>query len=113
MRTYLRQVLWACVGAAPVMAAAVGFARLWKYENTAGVAAQAPSLWPGSTLVDCHSGLSTVVMLIHPRCPCSKASVEELGRIMAHCHGELTATVLMIRPEGAPKGWEQTDLWRS
>jgi hypothetical protein len=32
---------------------------------------------------------------------------------MATCDGKLTATVLILRPKGAPAGWERTDLWRS
>ena len=32
---------------------------------------------------------------------------------MTQCTGKLNATVLMIRPSGKPRGWEQTDLWKS
>jgi hypothetical protein len=57
--------------------------------------------------------LPTVVMLLHPHCPCSRASIEELSKLMTHCAGKLSAKVIAIRPAGVTQGWEQTDLARS
>jgi hypothetical protein len=54
---------------------------------------------------------SQLVVTIHPKCPCSRATVGELARVMTACEGRLTARVLMVRPPGKPEGWEQTDLW--
>lgn len=51
-------------------------------------------------------------MALHPACPCSRASVEELDRLLAHAQGLVTANVLFFKPRDVPDGWEQTDLWR-
>ncbi len=52
-------------------------------------------------------------MFVHPRCPCSRASLDELDAIM-NTEGEAAAaTVVFLRPEGAASGWEQTDTWES
>jgi len=56
---------------------------------------------------------STLVMLAHPHCPCTKASIGELAAIMAHCQGRLTAYVLFIKPEGFSDDWEESDLWQA
>jgi hypothetical protein len=53
------------------------------------------------------------VLLIHPHCPCSRATIEELARLMNDCNGKVNATVLMLHPAETAKTWEQTDLWRS
>jgi hypothetical protein len=55
--------------------------------------------------------MPTLVVLVHPHCPCTAATISELADLMSECHGKLAATVLMIRPAGMPEGWERTDLW--
>jgi hypothetical protein len=52
-------------------------------------------------------------MLAHPRCACTRASVEELSRLMARLRGRLEARVLFFQPASAPDGWSKTDLWRA
>jgi hypothetical protein len=90
---------------------AFGVMRLWSYEGTPGVAAQPPTVWPTTSSVIRVAGLPTLVLLIHPKCPCSRATLAELAAIMTDCHGKLAATVLMLRPAGQPISWERTDLW--
>ncbi len=53
----------------------------------------------------------TLVMIAHPRCPCTRATLGELARLMAKAQGRLKTYVLFIRPEGSPVDWEKTDLW--
>ncbi len=94
-------------------ASALAFARLWNYEGDAGTPAHPPPAWPAQSQVAAPSTLPRLIMILHPKCPCSRASVEELSKLMTRCQGKLTASVLMIRPNGVPDGWEETDLWRS
>lgn len=90
-----------------------GVSRLWVYEGTDGAAARPPLVRPADARPAGEPGLATLIVLIHPRCPCSRATIGELARLMADCDGKLTATVLMLRPSGTPAGWAQTDLWRA
>jgi hypothetical protein len=46
-----------------------------------------------------------LAMFVHPRCPCSNASIRELARLMTSCHGRLEATVYCYRPAA------ETDQW--
>ena len=50
-------------------------------------------------------------MFVHPRCPCSTASLRELERLMARCVDELDATIYFMRPADAPDAWAQGSLW--
>lgn len=52
-------------------------------------------------------------MVVHPHCPCSRASIEELSAIMAHSEDRLTAFVLFMKPDGTSEDWEKTDSWRN
>ena len=94
-------------------AAGVGVGFLWDYENTPGVAAAAPAHWPAASRLRRSADGATLVMLAHPHCPCTRASIGELSRLMAQAGGRLTAHVLFVKPKGFAVEWEKTDLWSS
>jgi hypothetical protein len=100
----LISVLWLSIIAA-------GISALGNYSNTPGRAAAAPSDWPADSKIQRESGGATLIMIAHPRCPCTRATIGELSRLMAKAQGRLKAYVLFIRPEGSPVDWEKTDLW--
>jgi hypothetical protein len=52
-------------------------------------------------------------MAVHPRCPCTRASLAELGRLMARSQGRLVAQVLVRAPANDSNSWTRTDLWRA
>ena len=91
---------------------AAGLIVLWNYENAPGIPATPPDRWPAASSLRRLPGVATLVMLVHPRCPCSRASLEELDRLMAHLPGVLVAHVVFVKPPGVPDDWEQTDLLR-
>lgn len=113
MRHYYRFILY--VAACSAWAGAVGFGgmQLWKYESTPGQAADAPRRWPADTRLQRAAGLPTLVLLIHPHCSCSRATIDELSKLMTDCQGKLTATVVMIDPSGMSDAWVHSDLWSS
>jgi hypothetical protein len=87
-----------------------GLGLLWSYGGTSGVAAAAPGQWPADSRVSRAADRATLVMLAHPRCPCTRASLGELARLMAQAHGRVTAYVIFVKPAEFPDGWEKTDL---
>lgn len=91
----------------------VGLWLLWGYETTPGIAAESPRQWPADSRIHLAPDHATLIMLAHPHCPCTRASIGELASIMAHSQGRLRAYVLFVRPEGFADGWEVTDLWQS
>jgi hypothetical protein len=95
------------------LAVTVGMGVLLNYETAPGVAAVPHSDWPKGSEIRLASDRPTLVMVAHPKCPCTRASLGELARLMAQCQGKVTARVLFLRPKGMPMGWEKTDLWRS
>jgi hypothetical protein len=83
------------------------------YANTPGAAGSAPGAWPVSSKLSCNRHQPTFVMFIHPHCPCSAASVEELSQLMAHCRGRVEAHVFFLRPAGMTVEWTQTASWQA
>ncbi|GHG86664.1 RedB protein [Comamonas sp. JC664] len=91
----------------------VGSLALARYALTPGESLAPPSRWPTGTEVPRVEGRPTLVMLAHPLCPCTRASIGELAVVMAKARGRLDAFVLFLKPEGTGQAWEQGELWRS
>jgi hypothetical protein len=83
-----------------------------RYAGTAGAAPPAPAKWPEESLVPRDSAHPTLIMFVHPHCPCSSASIGELERLMARYQGRCKAQVLFLNPPAMGPGWTTTDLWR-
>lgn len=86
---------------------------LLKYETTPGRSGSVSSTWPSVSIIPRPADKPTLLMLAHPHCPCSRASVMELAQIMAHVVGKANAYVLFVKPPGAAADWDDTDLRRS
>jgi hypothetical protein len=91
----------------------VGLWILWDYENSPGKAAAPPQQWPADSKIQPARDHPTLLILGHPHCPCTRATVGELASIMAHTQKRLTAYVLFVKPAGFSDEWEKTDLWQS
>ncbi len=102
-----------CFGAAWLITISAGLAFLAAYENTPGPRIEAPSRWPIATAVRLSTQHPTLVMFAHPRCPCTRSSINELAILMADRQNRADATVLFFQPAGSNADWSRTDLWRS
>lgn len=89
-----------------------GVVALARYASTPGAAPATVAMWPEGTRLSRPPGRPVLVMLAHPKCACTRASVAELETLMAHVGGRVDAFVLFLRPEGLEDGWEQGELWR-
>jgi hypothetical protein len=55
---------------------------------------------------------ANLVMLIHPRCPCSRASLAGLEKILTVCRSYLVAHVFFLEPKVPTTAWGDTELRR-
>jgi len=101
--------------AALVWAATVGAAyrAIRLFESTPGQSAIAPVSWPADSSVARADGTWTLVMLVHPHCSCSRASVKELQAVLDKAPRSVRPYVLVYRPHEYAPGWEQTDVYAS
>jgi hypothetical protein len=97
--------LW-CIGIT------AGFFVLLRYKLTPGEQGSIRCRWPDDSSIARLPGCFNLVMALHPRCPCSTASVAELERILAQFPDNLCVHVLVYRPSDGSDGWEETDLVR-
>ena len=81
------------------------------FESTPGRAADAPVHWPASATISRQPGTWTLVMLIHPHCSCSRASVSELAAVVESAPRNLRTYVLTYQPHEYGAAWSHTDVW--
>jgi hypothetical protein len=105
------ELLLLAFGAAWVAGIGAGSIALWRYESAPGTSGESPVTWPSGTALRRAADRPTLVAVLHPKCPCSRATLAELREIVGHSRGEADVIVLFTRPAGVPEGWERTDLW--
>lgn len=96
-------VLWviACVG---------GLGMLWRYKARPGDPGDPPARWPSPPALTLARDAPTLVLAAHPRCPCTRATLHELDRVL-HDAPDVHAYVLFVVPDGVEPGWERGELW--
>jgi len=52
-----------------------------------------------------------LLVFAHPRCPCTRATLAELGKLMTHQQGQVSVTVLFVTPRDPGAGWGPNGLW--
>jgi hypothetical protein len=93
-----------------IVALVLGGRALLSYESTSGQVGAVPVAWPRTSKILPPSDRAVLIMLAHPRCPCTRASMAELAKIMTHVQGKLTAYVLFLKPAEAGPDWDNTSL---
>lgn len=83
------------------------------YANAPGPSTRAAVVWTAGGALSRDPLRPTLVMFLHPLCPCSRASVEELNTLLARAPVKPAVKAVFIRPAGAADGWERQGLWRS
>lgn len=96
-----------------LMSATAGLLWLADYDSKPGHPASPPPQWPGVVSLARNSARPTLVMFLHPRCPCSRASLFELARLAQSERDKLDLCVLFTQPSDVAADWSQTDLWES
>lgn len=83
------------------------------YDFRAGAIAQAPAnIALSSSNIKTEAGKPTLLFFAHPKCPCTRASIEELSKIMAQCK-DIVAYGIVVVPPGAGADFGQGETIES
>lgn len=96
-----------------LIATAAGLSVLWAWDNGPGEGATAPRTWPTGTALVRATEKPTLILLAHPQCTCTRASLAELAEALARATVRPKTYVLFLKPEGFSDEWAQSDLWRT
>lgn len=103
---YVATLIW---GTAVV----AGLGGLWVYATRAGEVGDLAIQWPveSTQVLDRHR--PTLLVFAHPKCPCTRATIDELSWIMTRCQGRVTCRVLFTQPEQESMAWAKTATWEA
>lgn len=93
-------------------ALALGQRWLMSYEAAPGKAGAPLADWPQGTPLRRSTEQATLLVFVHPHCPCTRASLDVLEWALARSAGQVDAWAIFVCPPGAEAGWEQTSSWR-
>ncbi len=88
----------------------VGFAMLVSYSQTPGVQEQPPLAASGPESP--ASAAYRMVVAIHPKCVCSRATAKELAKILRDNSAKIACQILMYQPADASSEFGETWLMR-
>jgi hypothetical protein len=106
-----RRLRWMVVGCVWFGGVVTGLSLLAQYETTAGAPGSAPRTWPRNSRIQLSDQGYTMVMFAHPKCPCTRASLGELAKILARCPNAVTTHVVFFKPSDTTETWDKTDQW--
>lgn len=86
------------------------FTALLGYHNVPGQRSDLGTVWPTNNSIKLDTQRANLMVFIHPQCPCSVASLNELARIQSICGIRLNTHVIFYSPSGM--GWEDTSKVR-
>ena len=109
---WVKRVLFAVVTLVWGSAAGMGFHLLLDYQFDAGEEGLPPVTWPMESALPRSSGTPALIVFAHPKCPCTRASLVELSRLMAHIKDRVSLSIVFYRPDGKDESWvRQSVLW--
>ena len=91
----------------------VGFGSyvLLVFSARAAVTSTAPSSIPFNTKLVTTSNTPSLMVFLHPHCPCSKSTIEQLRKLLTTTETRIDCHVLFVIPAGAPCNWEKGSLF--
>lgn len=98
-----------CAAWAGMVLAGMG-SMVW-YENAPGTAGRTPMQVSEECDLKLASDRPTLVMYAHPHCPCTRASLEELAKLLAQCPGKADVHVFFFKPKDSDPGWAKSGVW--
>ncbi len=111
--TSVKQTLLPLLSGAWLAATTVGLLMLADYDSQPGVRARAPQQWPRGVSLTLNPSRPTLLMFLHPRCPCSRACLSELARLAHTERDQLNLLIAFVQPSDVPADWSQSDLWKT
>ena len=93
-----------------LIAVSVGIYAVWRYSSQPGEASRSLTHWPVESKLALSKEKLTLLMFLHPKCPCSRTSVNELAILLGRRRSDFETTVVFIHPSGVPDEWSKTGL---
>lgn len=81
-----------------VASIACAFSALLAYHNMPGERSDHTVVWPSNNAIKLDTQRANLLVFIHPQCPCSVATLNELTRIQSVCRNRINTQVVFYSP---------------
>ncbi|MEZ6244014.1 MAG: hypothetical protein R3B57_13340 [Phycisphaerales bacterium] len=88
-----------------------GFLALIAYADRPGEVGTPPETWPAEVSIAPDPTAPTLLVFLHPHCPCSTATMDELERLLGEARGDVRTILVYGRPSGEGDAWASGGLW--
>jgi hypothetical protein len=89
---------------------AVGFRVAYSYAAKPEPLAEAAPRWPAQAPWPRSAEGFDLVLAVHPRCPCTRATLSELNKLLLAWNGKVKARALILKPFELSDLWTDTDI---
>ena len=91
-------------------AVSIGLGLVNHYAATPGREGSPVESWSSRGLVEIESGQPALIVFIHPLCPCTRATLEEVEHLVALCGDAVSTHIVCVVAEGLDDRWRESDL---
>ena len=88
----------------------LGFKNLQGYKVAQGSPGSPPAYWPSASKIVPVRFRPTLVFFAHPKCPCTRASLDELAWILTRLKDKVPAHIVYFMPSDLKVQWGKTGL---
>jgi hypothetical protein len=89
-----------------LIAASAGVCAMLRWQNTPALKAVTVASWPAQFPISLDANAANLIMVAHPKCPCSRASLAELLKVITRAGtSSIRASILHYRPSGEDDSW--------
>jgi hypothetical protein len=90
-----------------------GLALVVDFETKPGASSPQITRWPAKTQLAPAVDGATLVMFLHPECPCSRASLDELDRLLQSNSAPIKVHLVIVAPSEGPDWRQATNAARA
>lgn len=110
MKTHQINIMWLLALLFWMGLGAGGYVWLLRYSFAAGHGGRPPQTIPAALDSPGARGRPQFFLALHPHCPCSRATLKELAKILTQAPHASDVTVLMYAPSNEPDSWSEGAL---
>jgi hypothetical protein len=83
---------------------------VWRYKSEPGARSDAPSRWPATSHIDRCNDRTTMVVFVHPKCPCTSATLAEFRRFAGDTT-RVAPRIVFLVPDDVDPSWREGRHW--
>lgn len=104
-------VAWSLAAACWSGFAIYGLVRLFDYSARPTHMDHPPEHWPADSRIPRAENAGEMVMFVHPQCPCTRASLAELARLIPRLTRPMSITIAFVIPDGRSPDFAHGAIW--